>query len=179
MDDIQVEPFDRDRHQRGAFCCGEPLLDEFLRTLVTQYDKRRLGKTFVAVRPGQMAVLGYYTLASSALAFAHLPSTAAKRLPKHPLPVVLLGRLAVDESLQGIGLGAALLMDALRRSLDLSKSLGVFAVEVVAIDDRAAAFYAKYGFMPLLDNPRHMYLPMATIEGVVTKKLGYTSRGHQ
>jgi GNAT superfamily N-acetyltransferase len=172
MDDIQVEPFDRATHQRGAFCCGEPSLDDFLHMLVTQYDKRRLGKTFVAVRPGETTVLGYYTLASSALAFAHLPTAAAKRLPKHPLPVVLLGRLAVDQSLQGIGLGEALLMDALQRSLDLSRSLGVFAVEVVAIDDRAAAFYAKYGFMPLLDNPRHMYLPIDTIEGVVAKKPG-------
>lgn len=74
-------------------------------------------------------------------------------------------------SLQGIGLGEALLMDALQRSLDLSRSLGVFAVEVVAIDDRAAAFYAKYGFIPLLDNPSHMYLPMATIEGAVAQRL--------
>lgn len=100
---------------------------------------------------------------------AHLPTAAAKRLPKHPLPVALLRRLAVDQLVQDIGLGEALLIDVLQRSLDLSKSLGVFAVEVVAIDDRAAAFYAKHGFMPLLDNPRHMYLPMATIEGVVTR----------
>lgn len=169
MDDIQVEPFDKAKHQRGSFYCGEPSLDDFLRTLVTQYDKRRIGKTFVAVRPGDSTVLGYYTLASSALAFAHFPPATAKRLPKHPLPVVLLGRLAVDQLIQGVGLGETLLMDALRRSLDLSKSLGVFAVEVVAINDRAVAFYAKYGFMPLLDNARHMYLPMATIEDFAAK----------
>lgn len=172
MDDIQVEPFDNTRHQRGAFSCGEPSLDDFLHTLVTQYDKRRLGKTFVAVRRGEATVLGYYTLASSAVAFAHVPTAAAKRLPKHPLPVVLLGRLAVDQSVQGAGLGEALLIDALRRSLDLSRSLGIFAVEVLAIDDRAAGFYAKYGFMPLVDNPRHLYLPTATIEGVMARKPG-------
>lgn len=173
MDDIRVEPFDKARHDRAGFHCGQPSLDSFLLTLVTQYEKRRLGKTFVAVRTGDTKVLGYYTLASSAVAFVHVPAEAARPLPKHPVPVVLLARLAVDQSVHGRGLGATLLMDALDRCLELSKSLGVFAVEVVAIDDRAAAFYGKYGFTRLLDDPRHMYLPMSAIEDAVAKRMSH------
>lgn len=167
MDDVLIEPFDKAKHPRAGFTCGQPSLDVFLQSLVTQYEKRKLGRTFVAFRPGDQKVLGYYTLASSAVAFAHLPETAARKLPKHPMPVVLLGRLAVDQTAQARGLGEMLLMDALERSLDLSKSLGVFAVEVLAMDDRAAAFYARYGFISLLDDARHMYLPMSTIEDAV------------
>lgn len=82
--------------------------------------------------------------------------------------MILLARLAVDRVAQGQGLGAALLMDALRRALELSRSVGVFAVEVLAIDDEAAQFYAKYGFTPLLDDPRHMYLPIRAVEQAVS-----------
>lgn len=167
MDDFTIGPFDKAKHKRDVFRCGQPSLDAFLHTLVTQYEKRRFGKTFVAVRTGNPEVLGYFTLASSAVAFANVPRDAARKLPKHPVPVILLARLAVDQSVQGQGLGEALLMDALRRSLDLSMLLGVYAVEVVAIDDRAAAFYGKYGFAALLDDPHHMYLPMSTIEDAV------------
>jgi GNAT superfamily N-acetyltransferase len=166
---IRIEPFDKAKHRRTGFHCGNPALDEFVRTLVTQYEKRRLGKTFVAVRAEEThGVVGYYTLAAGAVAFAHVPEDVARRLPKHPVPVILLARLAVGQSAQGQGLGATLLADALRRSLELSKSLGVFAVEVLAIDEQAAAFYSRYGFTPLLDNPRHMYLPIGTIEAAVS-----------
>jgi predicted N-acetyltransferase YhbS len=170
MDDVQIDPFDKAKHQRAAFQCGQPSLDHFLHALVTQYEKRRLGKTFVAVRRGDPHVVGYYTLASGAVAFEHLPPAIARKLPKHPLPVILLARLAVDQSQQGRGVGEALLMDSLERSVELSKSLGVFAVEVVAIDDHAAAFYAKYGFTALLDDAMHMYLPMNAIEDAVKRR---------
>ena len=165
MAEIRIEPFDKAKHQRAGFSCGLPALDEFLRAFVTQYEKRRLGKTFVAVPTAEdTRVVGYYTLAAGAVAFAHLPSHVAKKLPKHPVPVILLGRLAVDRSLQGQGLGEMLLTDALCRALELSKSLGVFAVEVLAIDERAATFYAKYGFTRLADDTRHLYLPISAIE---------------
>jgi len=158
-----IEALDR-THERGKFSCGKAPLDAFLHTLVSQYEKRRLGKTYVAVKPGATLVLGYYTLASSAISFEHMPPRAAKKLPKHPVPVILLARLAVDRSARGQGLGKALLTDALRRSLELSTKLGVHAVEVDAIDPEAKAFYEKFSFVPLLDNDLHLYLPMSTIE---------------
>jgi GNAT superfamily N-acetyltransferase len=161
-----VEPFGK-HHDRSAFSCGRPALDDFIRARVSQYEKRRLGKTFVAVPPGESRVVGYYTLAAGAVVYEHLPTNASKKLPKHPVPVVLLARLAVDQSFQGKGLGERLLLDALQRSLDLSAGLGVHAVEVDALDDAAAAFYRKYGFTPLLDDPLHLYLPIVTVEDIL------------
>ena len=163
MTDWVVEPFAK-RHEREEFSCGKPSLDDFIRARVSQYEKRRLGKTFVAVPKGGIKVLGYYTLAAGAVSFEQLPSSASRKLPKHPVPVVLLARLAVDQSVQGMRLGEGLLLDALQRSLDLSVRLGVHAVEVKAIDDGAVKFYGKYGFTPLLDEPHHLYLPISTIE---------------
>lgn len=170
MSEIQIEPFDKHKHQRTGFRCGQPSLDEFLASLVTQYEKRKLGKTFVAVRTADDAVVGYYTLAASAVAFSQVPAEVTKKLPKHPVPVILLARLAVDHRMQGQGLGEALLTDALARSAELSNALGVFAVEVHAIGDPAVAFYRKYGFSSLLDDVRHMYLPIATIEKAISGK---------
>ncbi len=166
MADWIIEPFGK-AHDRSTFSCGKESLDDFIRTRVSQYEKRRLGKTFVAVPGGEIRVIGYYTLAAGSVSFEHLPTEASHKLPKHPVPVILLARLAVDQSAQGKRLGEGLLLDALQRSLDLSDNLGTFAVEVDALDHSAVAFYVKYGFAPLLDNPRHLYLPMATIEKVL------------
>ena len=97
-----VEPFGK-QHERSSFFCGRSSLDDFIRSRVSQYEKRRLGKSYVAIAPGDKKVLGYYTLTASAIAFDHWPSGAARKLPKHPVPVVLLARLAVDQSAQGKG----------------------------------------------------------------------------
>ncbi len=158
-----VEPFGK-QHDRDGFTCGKPPLDDFIRARVSQYEKRRLGKTFVAVTKGEPTILGYYTLAAGAVSYQHLPIDTSRKLPKHPVPVVLLARLAVDQSAQGKRLGEGLLLDALQRALDLSVGLGVYAVEVDAIDDDAVKFYQKYGFSPLLDDPLHLYLAIVTIE---------------
>lgn len=163
MDEWVIEPLDR-AHHRAAFSCGRPSLDRFIRELVRQYERRRLGRTYVAVRAGETRVMGYYTLASGSVAFETLPKKVAKRLPRHPIPVVLLARLAVDQVAQGAGLGRRLLVDALERCLGLSRELGIHAVEVDAIDDQASAFYQKYGFVALGDDQRHLYLPMATVQ---------------
>jgi GNAT superfamily N-acetyltransferase len=157
----RIEPL-RAIHERGEFSCGKAPLDDFLRLRATQYARRRLGRTYVALFPNTMKVAGYYTIAAGAV--ANLPPESAKRLPRHPLPVILLGRLAVDLKASGQGLGRALLRDALRRSLELSQQLGLFAVEVLAIDVAAKQFYMKYGFVPLVDNDLHLFLPINTIE---------------
>jgi len=162
MNHWRIEPLDRS-HEREEFCCGKAPLDEFLRALVSQYEKRRLGRTYVAVLPTQKRVWGYYTLASGSFPFQNLPKGIAKKLPKHPVPVVHIGRLAVDQSIHGQGLGKELLKDAFQRCLALSDQLGVFAVEVLAIDAEARDFYLKYGFQSLPDNERHLFIPLKTI----------------
>jgi GNAT superfamily N-acetyltransferase len=164
MDEWQIEQLDGS-HERGAFHCGKAPLDEFIRAQAGQYERRRFGRTYVAVRPGEKRVYGYHTLAAGAVPIQNLPPKAAKKLPKHPVPVAVLGRLAVDQSAQGHGLGAALLKDALRRCLSLSDSLAIYAVVVHAIDDEAKQFYMKYGFLTLLDNEKHLHLPLKTLEG--------------
>jgi GNAT superfamily N-acetyltransferase len=153
-------------HERGEFACGKEPLDKFLRQLVSQYEKRDLGRTYVAVRPGESTVRGYYTLSSGSISFQHVPAKIARKLPKHPVPVALLGRLAIDRSAQGQGLGGILLADALRRCAGFADNLGIHAVEVHALDDEAKGFYEHYGFLPLLDDALHLYLPVATIRGL-------------
>jgi GNAT superfamily N-acetyltransferase len=150
-------------HDRKGFSCGNGPLDDFLRSLAGQYEKRNIGRTYVATRPGEARVLGYYTLSSGAVPIENLPEPSARKLPRHPVPTILLGRLAVDREVHGQGLGEALLVDALGRALDFSETLGVHAVEVVAIDERARAFYERYGFLTLIDDPLHLYLPIASI----------------
>ena len=163
MSDWLIERLDKSHH-RDEFCCGQSPLDHFIRSLVSQYEKRKLGRTYVAIRPGERSVFGYYTLASSAVSLNVLPAKSAKKLPKHPVPVILLARLAVDQTVQNRGLGKLLLKDALTRSLGLSTQLGIHAVEVEAIDARAKDFYMKHSFIPLEDDPLHLFLPIATIE---------------
>jgi GNAT superfamily N-acetyltransferase len=156
-------------HERGAFCCGNAPLDNFLQTLVTQYEKRRLGRTVVATAAGENKVLGYYTAAAGSFAVSSLPEAARKKLPKHPLPTVHLGRLAVDLSCQGKGLGEALLFHFLEKAVEVSDELGVFAVDVWATDEPASRFYLKYGFIRLEDAPFHLYLPIATVEQMFSR----------
>jgi GNAT superfamily N-acetyltransferase len=166
MTDWRIERLDRS-HQRAEFRCGKAPLDDFLRSLVGQYERRNLGRTFVAVRDGEKRVYGYYTLASGSVSFQNLPDAAARKLPKHSVPVILLARLAVDLTLQGKGLGEALMIDALKRCPPLTDTLGVYAVEVDAINQQAKAFYQKYGFTALVDNELHLYLPTATFRHTV------------
>lgn len=166
MDEWRIERLGRS-HRRGEFSCGREPLDTFLRTLVGQYEKRNLGRTYVATSPGDARVIGYYTLASGAIPFLNLPEDVARKLPKHPVPTVLLARLAVDRSAQGRGLGAALLVDALERSLSLAEVLGIHAVEVHATDGQARAFYEKFGFLPPGDDPLHLYLPIDSIRRIL------------
>jgi GNAT superfamily N-acetyltransferase len=156
--DVEVEPLSAS-HDRESFDSGEPKLDEFLRRYARQNEAKGLSRTFVAVVPGQSRVLGFSTLSSGAVTFENVP----ERLPKYPIPVAHLGRLAVDASARGQGLGEYLLVDVLRRVASVADQLGIYAVEVWAKNERARSFYLKYGFTPLLDDARHLYLPMRVL----------------
>lgn len=151
------------RHDRTAFDCGNPILTDWLTQRASQFDKRDLGRTYVATRSGDRIVLGYYAISNHRVAHNALPADQAKGLPRLDVPVVLLGRLAVDRSIQGLGLGSLLLIDALRRAQHLAEHVGVRAVKVDAIDDAARPFYLRFGFVPLLDDPNHLFLPMGAV----------------
>jgi GNAT superfamily N-acetyltransferase len=150
------------QHDIADFNCGEPTLDSFLLKRALNNDRAGLGRTFVAVDAGQKRVLGYFTVSTGSVTFDTIPDHARKRLPKYPIPTVHLGRLAVDASCQGKGLGEALLVEALRKASIAANSVGVYAVDVFALHDKAKRFYLKYGFVEMLDQPRHLFLPIAT-----------------
>lgn len=154
-------------HDRSAFSCGHISLDEFLKQYAGQNQRTGVSRTFVALRPGEQVVRGYYSLAAGAVNLEDLNDEQRKRLPKYPVPVAHMGRLAVDRSVQGRGLGEFLLLDALRRVVQVDRSIGIHAIEVVAIDDAAKTFYLKYGFAELRDDPHHLFISMKTI-----RKLG-------
>jgi GNAT superfamily N-acetyltransferase len=146
-------------HDRNAFDFGESSLNTYLRQYARQNDEKGLGRTYVAVEPDQTRIAGYYTISTGAVTFEQVP----EKLPRYPIPIVHLGRLAVDLSSQGKGLGELLLIDALKRATLAAEQLGIYAVEVRALNDSARRFYLKYGFTPLLNDVLHLYLSMKAI----------------
>lgn len=153
-----IEPLTA-HHNREAFDCGEESLNDFLKRFARQNNEKGLGRSFVAVRSGEPTIYGYYTIASGAVSFEMLP----EKLPRYPIPVVHLGRLAVDEAVQGQRLGKALLADALSRAVSIADQLGIYAVEVFALNEAAREFYLEFGFTELLDDSRHLYLTIQKI----------------
>lgn len=159
---IVIERF-AGKHDRSAFDCGKPSLNDFLARYVSQYEKRNLARTYVLVNNGEVKVLGYYTLASSAIEFDTLPADQTKKLPEHPIPAILLARLAVDQSLCGQGMGARLLRDCFVRCLSLADQIGIHSLTVDAIDDDAAKFYEHFGFTQFPGQPDKLFIPLALI----------------
>ena len=125
-----IQRLDRS-HERASFDCGKPLLNQWLQQFASQYERRDLARTYVAVRIGDSTVLGYYSISNHQVCYDALPAEQAKGLPIIDVPVVLLGRLAVDKSVQGRGLGEHLLMDALQRAVYISQHIGLRAVDLV------------------------------------------------
>lgn len=154
-----IEPLCKS-HERETFDCGEASLNEFLKKYARQNSTKGFGRTFVAVLPDETKVSGYYTLSSGSVAFESVP----ENLPRYPIPTVHLGRLATDLQMRGQGLGELLLIDALRRSVLVSAEIGIYAVELYALTENAKRFYSKYGFVPLKDDDKHLYLPIETLK---------------
>ena len=149
-------------HDRAGFRSDSEPLNRYLREQVTQDIRRRVAACFVALADGQH-IAGYYTLASASLLLSHLPASTGKKLPRYPtVPAVRMGRLAVDKTFKGQGLGGALLADALDRAA--RSEIAAFALLVDAKDETAAAFYRHHGFIALPDSPQTLFLPLATVQ---------------
>ena len=154
-------------HRKNEFSCGKEMLDNYLRRQANQDIKRKLSACFVINDEESNLIKGYYTLANNSIPREIIPKLYQEKLPKSysSIPATLLGRLAIDKRFQGKGIGKLLLIDALKRSYEISKDIGSFAVVVDPLDKDAVFFYAKYGFIMLPDS-RKMFLPMKTIRNL-------------
>lgn len=152
-------------HIRNGFDCGKPLLDNYIRTQASQDVKRDLSACYVMTEEGKDEVLGYYTLSSNSIERTVFPANMIARLPPSygDLPTILMGRLAVDNKIKGQRLGEFLLVNALNKCADVSKTIGALAVLVDPIDEDAENFYSSYGFI-YLPGSKKMFIPIKTIE---------------
>ena len=148
-------------HERGDFDCGEPALNSFLQKLARQQAKRDFNRTYVVCASGETRIRGYYAIRSGSMAFDNWPP--GLQLPRYPVPVARIGRLAVDLREQGNGVGAALLQHAMHLAASLAQQIGVHAVVVDAKHEAAAAFYARYGFQRFPEQKLCLFLSTAVI----------------
>lgn len=155
-------------HGRETFDCGDSELNEFLRRHARQSHEKGGAKTFVAapVDDGRR-VLGFYSLSPASIDYARTPVLVKKGLARYDVPVFRLGRLAVDRTVQGRGLGGQLLLTAGRRCLLAAAEVGGVALLIDAKNERVAAWYEGYGAVHLLDAPPSLVLPLTTIEAAL------------
>ncbi len=152
-------------HDRADFDCGNPALSDWLRQHAGQSEAKDVTRTYVLVGPGHARISGYYAISACQVRYENLPPHSTKRLPKRmSIPAALLGKLAVERTLHGRGMGGVLLVDALRRIHGLADEIGIRTVVVDAIDDRARAFYLHYGFEPMIGYPDRQFLGVRTIQ---------------
>ena len=153
-------------HERAIFDCGKSPLNSFIRQHAPVNHERGVSRVYVAVRGPRQQVLAYYASSAGAFLRDHLPPDDQTGLPRYPLPTAHLGRLAVDVSCRGQRLGELLLFHFLKTACDVAERIGIFALDLFSKDDEAKCFYLKYGFIPLQDDPFHLYLPMATVRSM-------------
>jgi ribosomal protein S18 acetylase RimI-like enzyme len=155
------------RFARDDFDCGHDALNKFLKSSARQNQSAGANRTFVAIVAGEKKkrVVGFYSQSMGQIDLSTLPVESQRKLPRHPVPVARMGRLAVDRKMKGHGLGGLLLADALKRIKLVSVEIGVFAAVVDAKDQVAKSFYEKYGFVELTSDPMTLFLPIATIPG--------------
>lgn len=151
-------------HDRAAFSCGEPSLDEYLRERASQHQRDGIATTHVLVDDRQPArIQGYCSLAAAQLNLADLQAADRARLPRYPVPAVRVARLAVDRRSQGNGLGQLLLGHAVNCALSLRAQLGVRILIVDALHEKAARFYRVHGFRETTAGAATLYLAMGRV----------------
>ncbi len=158
-----IEPLGK-QHNRAAFSCGIDDLNTYFQRQASQDIRRRIARVFV-VRPesDDQTVLGYYTLSALSIDLSALPPGLAKKLPRHPVPAALIGRLAVNLECQGTGIGRILLADALKRTLAVGDEIAIHAMVVDALNAEAEAFYLGFGFAKLGSDTNRLFLPLKSI----------------
>jgi GNAT superfamily N-acetyltransferase len=161
-------------HDRAGFDCGVRELNDYLRRYARQNHESGSAKTYVAVpRVDPRRVLGYYSVAPLAVAYARTPLALRKGLGQYEVPGFRLARLAVATSAQHQGLGAWLLASAAERCLRVADSVGGVFLVIDAKDDRAAQWYARFGAVPLLDTALTLVMPFARVRAAMAASARY------
>ncbi|AUB81738.1 GNAT family N-acetyltransferase [Candidatus Thiodictyon syntrophicum] len=159
MTGYRIRPLDA-ALDAAAFRCGQPALDDYIRRYASQDVRRGVARVFVAAPDADSHRLaGFFALSAGSVNCSDLPPNLARTLPRYPVPVALLGRLAVDAAFQGRGLGSILLADACGKVAGASAVLAVVGIVVDAKDEPAAAFYRHFGFTPLPGRSERLFLP--------------------
>ena len=163
-----IEPLDTQVHVRDKFINQHGSLQNYIRSIARQDMDRDLARCFVLVDDDKV-IGGYYTLNNLSIPSSHWDVAFRKKnkLTYQTIPCTLIGRLAMDSSMQGKGYGEILLFDSLKRAYEVSKTIASFAVVVDSIDQAAKDFYKKYEFHELMDTDR-LYLPMKTIHSLIS-----------
>jgi GNAT superfamily N-acetyltransferase len=154
MTPLRIEKLQRS-HTIEDFDCGREALNRFLIRYAYQNQQAEASKTYVALADEE--VVGYYTLVVGEIAYDVAHERLTKGLARHPVPIMLLARLAISASWQGKGLGSGLLKDAMQRTVQVADMAGIRAFAVHAKDDEARAFYEHFGFTPLPSDPYHLF----------------------
>ena len=162
MKGLRIEPLQAS-HALEGFDCGEEALNRFLLRFALVNQRAQASRTYVALHDA--AVLGFHTLVVGAVSPDQAPDRIRKGLANHPIPVMVLARLAVARSHQGQGLGAGLLKDAIGRTLAAAAIAGIRALVVHAKDPQARGFYEHFGFRPSPTDPLHLFVLLKDLQG--------------
>ncbi len=160
----RIEKLERG-HAIDAFDCGREALNRFLIRYALQNQQAGASQTYVAV--AEQEITAYYTLVVGQVEYQDAPERLTKGLAHHPVPIMLLARLAVSISWQGKGLGAGLLKDAMLRTLQAADIAGIRAFAVHAKDDEARAFYEHFDFVPSPSDPFHLFRLLKDIRAIL------------
>jgi GNAT superfamily N-acetyltransferase len=159
-------PLER-KDTREGFHCGVASLDTWLVEHAAGADAAGSARTYVVIDDEQDRVVGYYALTVASLEREEATGRASRGMPRHPIPSMLLARLAVDESAQGEGVGAMLLADAMQRTLLVAEETGIRLLLVHAVDEDARNFYLHYGFEPSPSDPMNLQLLIKDIKATL------------
>ncbi|WP_251359718.1 GNAT family N-acetyltransferase [Kangiella sp. TOML190] len=150
-------------HKVADFDCGQELLNEWLNKRSLKNQKSGASRTFVVCEKDSQKIAGYFSLATGAIERTGAPSSLSRNMPD-PIPIMVLGQLAIDKEFQGSGIGRGLLKEALLRTLRASKHVGFRAVFVHALTEDVKRFYLNFGFQEYPKDPMTLYITLPSIE---------------
>lgn len=164
MSEIDIELLTK-QHDRVSFDCGEPRQNDLLQKRARKHAEQKFSQTWVATTEGRAEILGFVTLSMGQIEFANVTEEIVRGLPRYPIPVLHVGQLATSLRYQGKGIGSLLLAFSCRKAVELSQSVGCYAVDLFAQDEVAFEFYRRRGFLPLSVESQRLLIPVNTLVG--------------